>query len=205
MRNLILVSASISLVLILSGCLMFSLNPLSRENECLPDGLPGTWADNDTEYAITLSADKKTYDVVELDLRSKDSQPMRRTLIVSKIEGSIYGSAFLGKGVNLPHDLGGYAIPAYQIVRLKLEGDKLAFQLFNPKLFKEKDIPEPSYVEVPDFPNNDKSVHIYGANPKELREWLAKYGDKIFSDDLAIPLVRKNAEAKPTAAQASKE
>ena len=192
MRRLILMSAS--LILVLSGCVMFSLNPLSKENESLPDGLPGVWADKETEYTITLSSDKKTYDVIEMEL--KDQQPLHRRMIVSKVGDSLYASVYIGKNLKFQKELAAYAIPAYQIIRLKLEGDKLAFQLFNPDLLKKlKEIPEPSYVELTE-PDDQKSVHIYGANPKELREWLAKYGDKIFTDELVVSFARKKEDGK---------
>jgi len=183
--------SALALIFLLQGCVMYSLNPLSKENECLIEGLAGTWKDKNSEYIIQLSPDKKAYYAIERKLDAQGEPPMRRVFCIAKIGSALYASITFGENSYVPAELGPYMLKTWQIARIRLDGDKLAFQLFNDDALKKLNIPEPDYVEAAGQENNGKPLHVYGANPKQLREWLAKYGDLTFSDERAISLERE--------------
>jgi len=182
-------------LLLLSGCIMLSINPLSKENECVLPGLEGAWVDEKgtIEYDICLSDDGKLYSYVE---RKGNRDVHRRSMTLAKVGDSVYASSGLSGEIEIPSEIQGCVLPLFQIYLLKLDGDKLHPLSYDAK-GSGKDFPEPPFIEYVDPISKDgEKVHIYGADPAKLREWLAKYGEKAFT--LGLPLKRK---AKPEPAK----
>ncbi len=199
-----------ALVLLVSGCVVYSFYPLYTEKDLFPnDILTGNWFENDDENNTYDSNDDSwTFAHPKLN---EDSEELDSTSYVLTLEGTEEGKSYTS--VFLVHviKLGGnyfldfylkdypddgevrlstfHVIPVHTFAKLLVEKDKLNIRWFNPD-WLEKLIRE-NKIRIHHEDNDD--MILLTAKPHELQKFVTKYvnSEEAFDDALEVTLLRK--------------
>lgn len=200
-----------ALVLLISGCVVFSFYPLYTEKDLFPNEiLTGDWLEMSGEGA-SLENDEATWSFIHpyLDEKKKTERDSLSYVLTldSEENGKEYTSVFLVHLVKLgghyfldfylkdyPDDgeirlSTFHVIPVHTIAKLTIEEDVLRINWFNPdwlaKLIRE------NKIRIHHEESDD--LVLLTAKPQELQKFVTKYvnSEEAFDDGLEVVLHRK--------------
>lgn len=177
--------------LLLTACLPVFV-PLSLKNEATPQGLEGTWINDEAACAVSLDKANERYLIDRSSLDGKGPK-LDYVMTVSKIGDELYASiafdiekAEKSWPADVKKQMELNVFPQFWLFRLLLEGDSLKLLVYDEKLAS---LPK-------DEEAGDSLPSPIAADRKALREWLAKNGAKAFKENDGFVYKRKAAEAK---------